>query len=169
MAGDTVVTVQGNLVDDPDLRYTDAGVALAKITVASTPRVLDRETNQWRDGDPLFLTCTAWRELAEHISESLRKGTRVVVTGRLRLSRWETEAGEKRSAYGLDVDDIGPSLRFATAKVSRMTRGGGAGYGADVPPDDVWAQASPARPTTAPPAQPGAGPAGQSALLAVVA
>ena len=152
MANETTVTVVGNLTDDPDLRFTPAGVAMARFAVASTPRVLDRESGAWRDGDPLFLTCTAWRELAEHAAESLRKGTRVVVTGRLRLSRWETDEGEKRSAYGLDVDDVGPSLRFATARVSRMTRsnasngnGGGAGAaGTGSAVDASWDAAAPA-------------------------
>ena len=145
MANDTTVTVVGNLTADPDLRFTPAGVALAMFTVASTPRVLDRESGEYRDGDPLFLTCTAWRELAEHAAESLHKGTRVVVVGRLRLSRWETDEGEKRSAYGLDVDEIGPSLRFATANVRKMTRASnGRGQGVDVPADDAWTTATPA-------------------------
>jgi single-strand DNA-binding protein len=112
MAGDTTVTVIGNLTDDPQLRFTPEGTALVKFTVASTPRVFDRTKNEYRDGDPLFLTCTAWRDLAEHVAESLSKGTRIVVTGRLRLSRWETPEGDKRSTYGLEVDEVGPSLRF---------------------------------------------------------
>jgi single-strand DNA-binding protein len=146
MAGDTTVTVIGNLTDAPDLRYTAAGVAMAKFTVASTPRVLDRTSGEYRDGDPLFLACTAWRELAEHAAESLGKGTRVVVVGRLRLSRWETDEGEKRSAYGLDVDELGPSLRFATAKVAKATRSRPAGDGFTPPdaPDEPWATAAPA-------------------------
>lgn len=121
-------------------------MALAKFTVASTPRVLDKASGEYRDGDPLFLTCTAWRELAEHAAESLRKGTRVVVVGRLRLSRWETDEGEKRSAYGLDVDEIGPSLRFATAQVRKMTRSGGNGNvpEMEIPADDPWSTATPA-------------------------
>ena len=143
MANDTSITVIGNLTADPDLRYTPQGTAMAKFTVASTPRVRDRETNEYHDGDPLFLTCTAWRELAEHAAESLRKGVRVVVVGRLRLSRWETDEGEKRSAYGLDVDEIGPSLRFATTTVKRMTR---AGHVQEVPADDPWTQATATRP-----------------------
>src|SRR3954453_18072179 len=136
---DTTITVVGNLTGDPELRYTSSGVALAKFSVASTPRVFDRAKDEYRDGDPLFLTCTAWRELAEHAAESLSKGTRVVVAGRLRLSRWETDEGEKRSAYGLDVDEVGPSLRFATAKVQKMSRakGGDEFTPADVP-DDAW-------------------------------
>jgi single-strand DNA-binding protein len=146
MANDTTVTLVGNLTDAPDLRYTASGVAMAKFTVASTPRVLDRTSGQYRDGDPLFLACTAWRELAEHAAESnLQKGTRVVVVGRLRLSRWETDEGEKRSAYGLDVDELGPSLRFATAKVAKMTRSRpGDGFTPPDPPDDAWMTATPA-------------------------
>jgi single-strand DNA-binding protein len=147
VAGDTTVTVIGNLVGDLDLRYTPSGVAMAKFTVASTPRVLDRTTNEYRDGDPLFLGCTAWRELAEHAAESLTKGARVVVVGRLRLSRWETEEGEKRSTYGLDVDEIGPSLRYATATVKKMTRTrAGDGFVPAEVPDGVWETATPARP-----------------------
>ncbi len=149
---ETPITVIGNLTDDPDLRFTTSGTALAKFTVASTPRVLDRQSGEWRDGEPLFLTCTVWRELAEHVAESLRKGTRVVVTGRLRLSRWETDEGEKRQAYGVDVDDVGPSLRFAVARVARMTRasksgpGNGAGDASVAPAAvaDEWATAVPA-------------------------
>ena len=139
MAGETTITVVGNLTDDPELRFLPNGTAMVKFTVASTPRVFDRESGQWKDGDPLFLTCTAWRDLAEHIAESLTKGTRVIVQGRLRLSRWENDEGEKRSAYGLDVDEVGPSLRFAQAKVTKMTRTkGGDGFTpADVPDDAV--------------------------------
>jgi single-strand DNA-binding protein len=145
VANETSLTVVGNLTADPDLRYTPAGVAMAKFTVASTPRVFDRNSGEYRDGDPLFLTCTAWREMAEHAAESLRKGARVIVTGRLRLSRWETDEGEKRSAYGLDVDEVGPSLRFATATVNRMTRAkGGDGFTPESTPDDPWNTASPA-------------------------
>lgn len=145
MANDTTVTVVGNLTADPELRFTPAGVALVKFTVASTPRVFDRSSGEYRDGDPLFLTCTAWRDLAEHIAESLAKGTRVVVAGRLRLSRWENEQGEKRSAYGLDVDEVGPSLRFATATVKKMTRTrNGDGFTPATPADDPWSTAAPA-------------------------
>ena len=145
MANETTVTVVGNLTDAPDLRYTPAGVALAKFTVASTPRVFDRASGEYRDGDPLFLTCTAWRELAEHAAESLGKGARVVVVGRLRLSRWETPEGDKRSAYGLDVDEVGPSLRFAQAKVTKKTRAkAGDGFTPAVVPDDAWSTAAPA-------------------------
>jgi len=144
MANETALTVVGNLTADPELRYTAEGVALVKFTVASTPRVLDRASGEFRDGEPLFLTCTAWRDMAEHVAESLAKGNRVVVTGRLRLSRWETEEGEKRSAYGLDVDDVGPSLRFATAKVQRMTRTRASAPSDAVGPDDPWSSAAPA-------------------------
>ncbi|GAA1769337.1 single-stranded DNA-binding protein [Luedemannella helvata] len=145
MANETTLTVVGNLTAAPDLRYTPAGVAMVKFTVASTPRVFDRQANEYRDGDPLFIACTAWREMAEHIAESLTKGTRVVVVGRLRLSRWETEDGEKRSAYGLDVDEVGPSLRFATAKLTRATRTRGDGFVPDHVPDETWESATPAR------------------------
>ncbi|MDG9677603.1 single-stranded DNA-binding protein [Micromonospora sp. DH14] len=145
MANDTTVTVVGNLTADPELRFTPAGVALVKFTVASTPRVFDRNSGEYRDGDPLFLSCTAWRDLAEHIAESLAKGTRVVVAGRLRLSRWENEEGEKRSAYGLDVDEVGPSLRFAAATVKKMARTRtGDGFTPEAPADDPWSTASPA-------------------------
>jgi single-strand DNA-binding protein len=149
VANDTTsLTIVGNLTADPELRYLPSGAALVKFTVAQTRRVLDKASGQWKDGDPLFLTCTAWRDLAEHIVESLHRGTRVVVTGRLRLSRWETPEGEMRSAYGLEVDDIGPSLRWATAKVQKMTRSNG-GTGLDnTAPDDPWATASRQRPTT---------------------
>ncbi|MEV8508105.1 single-stranded DNA-binding protein [Actinoplanes sp. NPDC051475] len=147
MAGETTITVVGNLTDDPELRFLPNGTAMVKFTIASTPRTLDRESGQWKDGDPLFLNCTAWRDIAEHIAESLAKGTRVIASGRLRLSRWEDkETKEKRSAYGLDVDEIGPSLRFAQAKVQRMNRSGGKGDGftPDVPKDDAWSIAAPA-------------------------
>ena len=145
MANETQVTVVGNLTGDPELRFLPNGTGMAKFTVASTPRVFDRTKNEYRDGEPLFLTCTVWRDLAEHVAESLTKGTRVVVVGRLRLSRWvDKETGEKRSAYGLDVDEVGPSLRFAQAKVTKTTRSrAGDGFvPADVP-DDTWSTATP--------------------------
>ncbi|HLL66815.1 MAG TPA: single-stranded DNA-binding protein [Micromonosporaceae bacterium] len=142
MANDTTLTITGNLIENPDLRFTPNGVAVAKFGVASTPRVFDKASNTYKDGDPLFLTCTAWRQLAENIAESLTKGARVVVTGRLKLSRWETKEGEKRSTYGLDVDEIGPSLRFATAKVQKLTRSTGNSGG---PADDPFATATPDR------------------------
>ena len=142
---ETTLTVVGNLTGDPELRFLPNGTAMAKFTVASTPRVFDRDKSEYRDGDPLFLTCTVWRDLAEHVSESLTKGTRVVVVGRLRLSRWETPEGEKRSAYGLDVDEIGPSLRFAQAKVTKTARGKGSdGFTPATVPDDPWSTAAPA-------------------------
>jgi len=143
---ETTVTVVGNLTDDPELRFLSSGVAMSKVRIASTPRVFDKTSNQYRDGEPLFLTCTVWRELAEHVAESLSKGMRVVVVGRLRLSRWQTEEGEKRSTYGLDVDEIGPSLKFATAAVKKTsrTKGGGDGFVPADAPDDGWASASPA-------------------------
>jgi single-strand DNA-binding protein len=144
MANETSITVVGNLTADPELRFTGQGTAMTKFTVASTPRVFDRTKNEYRDGEPLFLTCTAWRELAEHVAESLTKGARVVVVGRLRLSRWETDEGEKRSTYGLDVDEVGPSLRFALAKVSKMTRAKSDGFAPADVPDDAWNSATPA-------------------------
>lgn len=147
MAGETTLTVTGNLVGDPELRFTPGGVALVKFTIASTPRSFDRQSGQWSDGEPLFLTCTAWRDMAENIAESLTKGTRVVVFGRLKLSRWETPEGEKRSAYGLDVDEVGPSLRFAQAKVTKMSRAKSSdGFTPDTAPDDAWS--IPAGPAT---------------------
>jgi single-strand DNA-binding protein len=142
---DTTLTVVGNLTGDPELRFLPNGTGMAKFTVASTPRVFDRDKNEYRDGEPLFLTCTAWRDLAEHVTESLTKGTRVVVVGRLRLSRWETPEGEKRSAYGLDVDEVGPSLRFAQAKVTKTVRSkAGDGFTPAIVPDDAWSTAAPA-------------------------
>lgn len=145
MSGEVQITVIANLTDEVELRYTEAGVALAKFRIASTPRVYDRDKGAFRDGEPLFLTCTAWRDLAEHVAESLSKGARLVVVGRLRLSQWQTEAGEKRSAYGLDVDEVGPSLRFATAKVSKMTRSrAGDGFTPAEVPGDAWSTAAPA-------------------------
>ena len=145
MANETTITMVGNLTADPELRFLPNGTAMVKFTVASTPRVFDRDKNEYRDGDPLFLVCTGWRDMAEHIAESLTKGTRVLVQGRLRLSRWETEQGEKRSAYGLEVDEIGPSLRFAQAKVTKTTRSkAGDGFTPDSVPDDAWTSATPA-------------------------
>ena len=145
MAGETTITMVGNLTDEPQLRFLPNGTAMVKFNIASTPRILDRESGQWKDGDPLFLACTGWRDLAEHIAESLTKGTRVLVQGRLRLSRWENEQGEKRSAYGLEVDEIGPSLRFAQAKDSKTPRTkAGDGFTTDSAPDDAWNTAAPA-------------------------
>jgi single-strand DNA-binding protein len=147
MANETSITMVGNLTADPELRFLPNGTAMVKFTIASTPRTLDRQSGEWKDGDPLFMNCTAWRDIAEHIAESLTKGTRVIVSGRLRLSRWDDkESGEKRSAYGLDVDEIGPSLRFAQAKVQKMNRnsGRGDGFTPDAPQDDAWSIAAPA-------------------------
>lgn len=129
MAGETVITVVGNLTADPELRWTNNGVALANFSVASTPRVFDRKSNEWRDGDALFLRCTVWREVAENVANTLTKGTRVIVTGSLRQRNYEVE-GQRRTSYELDVDEIGPSLRYATAQVTRtQPRGGAGGFG----------------------------------------
>jgi single-strand DNA-binding protein len=132
MAGETVITVVGNLTNDPELRFTPSGAAVAGFTVASTPRTLDRESGQWKDGDPLFLRCSVWRQYAENVAESLSKGMQVMVQGRLKQRSYETKEGEKRTVVELDVDDVGPTLRFATAKVTKSQRGsggGGGGYG----------------------------------------
>src|SRR6202012_2263313 len=129
MAGETVITVVGNLTADPELRFTPSGAAVASFTVASTPRTLDRTTNEWKDGDALFLRCSVWRQAAENVAESLQRGGRVIVTGRLRQRSYETKEGEKRPGVELEVDEIGPSLRFATAKVTKAARGGGGGGG----------------------------------------
>ena len=131
MAGETVITVVGNLVDDPELRFTPSGAAVANFRIASTPRTFDRQTNEWKDGDALFLTCSVWRQAAENVAESLQKGMRVVVQGRLKSRQYETREGEKRTVFEIDVDEVGPSLRYATAKVTKTQRsGGGGGYGA---------------------------------------
>ncbi|HEY7177267.1 MAG TPA: single-stranded DNA-binding protein [Micromonosporaceae bacterium] len=154
MAGDTVITVIGNLTDDPELRFTPSGAAVAKFRVASTPRFLDKASGEWKDGDPLFLSCTVWRQAAENVAESLQRGSRVIVSGRLRQRSYETKEGEKRTVYELEVDEIGPSLRYATAKVQKMSRSGGGGYGSSgggsssgsggYSSDDPWATAAPA-------------------------
>ena len=128
MAGDTQITVVGNLVSDPELRYTPTGVAVANFRVASTPRTFDRQANEWKDGDSLFLTCNVWRQAAENVAESLQRGMRVVVQGRLHQRSYETREGEKRTVFEVEVDDVGPSLRNASAKVTKSNRsGGGAG------------------------------------------
>ncbi|UNS97907.1 single-stranded DNA-binding protein [Streptomyces tubbatahanensis] len=129
MAGETVITVVGNLVDDPELRFTPSGAAVAKFRVASTPRTFDRQTNEWKDGESLFLTCSVWRQAAENVAESLTKGTRVVVQGRLRQRSYEDREGIKRTVYELDVDEVGASLRNATAKVTKTSGRGGQGGG----------------------------------------
>ena len=129
MAGDTQITVVGNLVSDPELRYTPTGVAVANFRVASTPRTFDRQTNEWKDGDSLFLTCNVWRQAAENVAESLQRGMRVIVMGRLHQRSYETREGEKRTVFEVEVDDVGPSMRNASAKVSKTNRSGGGGGG----------------------------------------
>ncbi|MFK0229118.1 single-stranded DNA-binding protein [Streptomyces sp. NPDC090303] len=130
MAGETVITVVGNLVDDPELRFTPSGAAVAKFRIASTPRTFDRQTNEWKDGESLFLTCSVWRQAAENVAESLQRGMRVVVQGRLKQRSYEDREGVKRTVYELDVEEVGPSLKNATAKVTKTTgRGGQGGYG----------------------------------------
>ena len=162
MAGETTITVVGNLTDDPELRFTPSGAAVAKFRIASTPRTLDRQSGEWKDGEPLFLACNIWRDAAEHVAESLQRGARVIVQGRLRQRSYETREGEKRTVYELEVDEIGPSLRYATAKVQKMSRSGGGsgggfgsggggnrqqssgGGGGGSNFDDPWATAAPA-------------------------
>jgi single-strand DNA-binding protein len=156
MAGDTTLTVIGNLTDAPELRFTQTGAAVAKFRIASTPRFLDKASGEWKDGDPLFLSCTVWRQVAENVAESLDRGSRVIVSGRLKQRSYETKEGEKRTVMELEVDEIGPSLRYATAKVQRMSRsgGGGGGFGSGgsggqgagggFASDDPWATAAPA-------------------------
>ncbi|MCU7823693.1 single-stranded DNA-binding protein [Kitasatospora sp. DSM 101779] len=129
MAGETVITLVGNLVDDPELRFTPSGAAVAKFRIASTPRTFDRQTNEWKDGESLFLTCNVWRQPAENVAESLQKGMRVIVQGRLRQRSYDTKEGEKRTVFEVEVDEVGPSLRSATAKVTRANRSGGPGGG----------------------------------------
>jgi single-strand DNA-binding protein len=151
-AGDVTITVIGNLTDDPELRFTPSGAAVAKFRVASTPRFLDKQTNEWKDGEPLFLTCNVWRQAAENVAESLQRGARVIVSGRLRQRSYETREGEKRTVMELEVDEIGPSLKYATAKVQKMSRssgsgggfGSGGGNGGGGSSDDPWASAVPA-------------------------
>ena len=130
-AGDTAITIAGNLVDDPELRYTPTGQAVARFRVASTPRFMDRQTNEWKDGESLFLSCNVWRQAAENVAESLQRGMRVIVQGRLKQRSYETKEGEKRTVYEVEVDEVGPSLRNASAKVTKTQRssGGGGGFG----------------------------------------
>ncbi|MCW2612411.1 MAG: single-strand DNA-binding protein [Actinomycetota bacterium] len=162
MAGDTVITVIGNLTDDPELRFTPSGAAVANFTIASTPRIMDKQTNEWKDGDALFLRCSIWRQAAENVAETLTRGARVIAQGRLVQRSYETREGEKRTVVELQVDEIGPSLRYATAKVSKTSRGGGSGGGfggsgsgsgsspgggrssGGAGADDPWASAAPA-------------------------
>ena len=129
-AGDTAITITGNLVDDPELRYTPTGQAVARFRVASTPRFMDRQTNEWKDGESLFLSCNVWRQAAENVAESLQRGMRVIVQGRLKQRSYETKEGEKRTVYEVEVDEVGPSLRNASAKVTKTQRSaGGGGFG----------------------------------------
>ncbi|MFJ8360649.1 single-stranded DNA-binding protein [Streptomyces sp. NPDC093984] len=162
MAGETVITVVGNLVDDPELRFTPSGAAVAKFRIASTPRTFDRQTNEWKDGESLFLTCSVWRQAAENVAESLQRGMRVIVQGRLKQRSYEDREGVKRTVYELDVDEVGASLRNATAKVTKTAgRGGQGGYAGGggqgggwgggpsggqggAPADDPWATGAPA-------------------------
>lgn len=148
-AGETPITVVGNLTDDPEIRFTPSGAAMAKFTVASTPRTYEKTTNQWRDGTAMFLRCTAWRDLAEHVGDSLTKGARVIVTGRLRQHNWQTPENENRSMLGLEVDEVGPSLRFATATVTRAQRAAAGG----APAADAWNTGTPANAGWGAPAQ----------------
>ena len=142
MAGETPITVVGNLTADPELRFTPSGAAVANFTVASTPRTLDRQSNEWKDGEALFLNCSVWRQAAENAAESLQRGMRVVVQGRLKARSFETREGEKRTVFEIDVDEVGPSLKYATAKVTKTTRsGGGQGGGGSFGGDDPWASA----------------------------
>ena len=152
MAGETVITVVGNLVDDPELRFTPSGAAVANFRIASTPRTFDKQSNEWKDGDALFLSCSVWRQAAENVAESLQKGMRVVVQGRLKSRQYETREGEKRTVFEIDVDEVGPSLKYATAKVTRAQRSGGGGYGGNQGgggggnqgQPDPWATSAPA-------------------------
>jgi single-strand DNA-binding protein len=157
MAGETVITVIGNLTADPELRFTPSGAAVANFTVASTPRTFDRPSGEWKDGDALFLRCNVWRQAAENVAESLTRGMRVMVSGRLRQRSFETREGEKRTVVELEVDEVGPSLRYATAKVNKVSRGSGSGGfgggsgggsggggGGGGPVDDPWGSAPPA-------------------------
>ncbi len=127
MAGETTITLVGNLTSDPELRFTPSGAAVANFTVASTPRTFDRQTQEWKDGDAMFLNCSVWRQYAENVAESLTKGMRVIVSGRLKSRKYEDQQGQTRTVFEVDVDEVGPALRYATAKVNRTTSGGGGG------------------------------------------
>jgi single-strand DNA-binding protein len=156
MAGDTTLTIIGNLTGDPELRFTPSGAAVANFTVASTPRQFDRQSNDWKDGETLFMRCSVWRDAAENVAESLQRGSRVLVTGRLKSRSYETKEGEKRTVVELEVDEVGPSLRYASAKVTKTSRGGGGGFnggggggggysgGSSGPAQDPWASSPPA-------------------------
>ena len=146
-AGDINVTIVGNLTGDPELRFTPSGAAVASFTVASSSRYLDKASNEWKDSDPVYLRCSVWRQYAENVAESLEKGMRVIVSGRLKQRSYETREGEKRTVMELEVDDVGPALRYATAKVTRTARaqggfGGEGGGGGGAPADDPWSQPS---------------------------
>ncbi|MFD3684590.1 single-stranded DNA-binding protein [Nocardiopsis sp. NPDC058631] len=129
MAGETQITLVGNLVDDPELRFTPSGAAVANFRVASTPRTFDKQSGEWKDGESMFLTCTVWRQYAENVAESLQRGMRVIVQGRLKQRSYETQQGEKRTVFEIDVEEVGPALRSATAKVTKTQRQGGGGFG----------------------------------------
>ncbi|MBW8732617.1 MAG: single-stranded DNA-binding protein [Terrabacter sp.] len=162
MAGDTVITVIGNITGDPELRFTPSGAAVANFTVASTPRQFDRQSNEWKDGETLFMRCSVWRDAAENVAESLQRGTRVIVSGRLKSRSYETKEGEKRTVVEMEVDEVGPSLRYATAKVNRTQRGtggGGGGFGSGGgqqgggqggQQEDPWATGPSSAPASAP-------------------
>jgi single-strand DNA-binding protein len=144
VAGDTVITVIGNLTADPELRFTPSGAAVANFTVASTPRTFDKNSGEWKDGEALFLRCNIWRQAAENVAETLTRGARVIVSGRLKQRSYETREGEKRTVVELEVDEVGPSLKYATAKVNKVSRGGGGGgFGGSGggPSDDPWGSA----------------------------
>src|SRR5262245_11001855 len=158
MAGETTITIIGNLVDDPDLRFTPSGAAVASFRVASTPRTFDRQTNEWKDGQSLFLTCSVWRQAAENVAESLQRGMRVIVQGRLKQRSYETREGEKRTVYEIDVDEVGPSLRNATAKVTKASRSGGEGGGFSGG-NDPWASQGGGQQPASQPADPWSAPA----------
>ncbi len=161
MAGETNITVIGNLTDDPELKFTPSGAAVANFTVASTPRTFDRQTNEWKDGDALFLRCAAWRGLAENVAESLQKGQRVIVTGSLKIRNFERQDGSKGTSVEINVDEIGPSLKFATAKVTKASRSGGGGdFGGSQSPQgggnaNPWSQQPAAQGGSAPAPQGG--------------
>jgi single-strand DNA-binding protein len=139
MAGDTPITVVGNLTADPELRFTPSGAAVANFTVASTPRSFDKQTNDWKDGEALFLNCSVWRQAAENAAESLTRGMRVIVTGRLKARSYETREGEKRTVFEIDVEEVGPSMKYATAKVTKTSRSGSGGGFTSGGSDDPWA------------------------------
>jgi single-strand DNA-binding protein len=129
MAGETLITIVGNITNDPELRFTPSGAAVANFTVASTPRTFDRQSNEWKDGETLFMRCSVWRDAAENVAESLQRGTRVIVSGRLKSRTFDTKEGDRRTVIELDVDEVGPSLRYASAKVTKTSRGSGGGGG----------------------------------------